>query len=79
MAPAALSSGERPLAIKEAPALHLFLDHGDAPERGFDKGYWIGLSVLDRGGDLFDRAWIGDEGLCGHGASFVLRRPAVSI
>jgi hypothetical protein len=77
--PQNLRVGERAFAIEQAPAQHLTLDRGDAPERGFDKRDRIGPSALDGGGDLLDRARIGNEAKLGHGASFVFRRPAVSI
>ncbi len=77
--PQNLRVGKRPLAIDEAPALHLLLDNGDAPERGFDESDRVGPSALNGGRDLLDRARIGDEALLAHDASFVLRRPAVSI
>ena len=77
--PQNLRVGQRPLAIDEAPALHLLLDGVNTPERGFDKSDRVGLSALNGGRDLLDRARIGYEALLAHGASFVLRRPAVSI
>jgi hypothetical protein len=70
---------ERALAINEAEALHLLLDCGDARQRPFDQGDRIGFSALDCRGDPFNRTRIGNETFCGHGASFVLRRPAVSM